>query len=75
MKPICAALAILALTLEGLTTATAQDPLPSWNDTAPKKSIIGFVESKDARFGAYWDHEPGIVTPVRVLAQRDRKAL
>jgi phosphoglycolate phosphatase-like HAD superfamily hydrolase len=22
----------------------AQDPLPSWNDTAPKKAIVGFVE-------------------------------
>src|SRR6476660_2488990 len=22
----------------------AQDPLPSWNDTAPKKAIIAFVE-------------------------------
>ena len=24
--------------------ASAQDPLPSWNDTAPKKAIIAFVE-------------------------------
>src|SRR5471032_1408199 len=22
----------------------AQDPLPSWNDTAPKKAIVAFVE-------------------------------
>jgi hypothetical protein len=22
----------------------AQDPLPSWNDTAPKKAIIAFIE-------------------------------
>jgi hypothetical protein len=31
--------AILALHL-----AKAEDPLPSWRDTAPKKAIIGFVE-------------------------------
>src|SRR6187401_2617810 len=24
--------------------AFAQDPLPSWNDTAPKKAIVAFVE-------------------------------
>src|ERR1043165_9237598 len=24
--------------------ALAQDPLPSWNDTAPKKAIVTFVE-------------------------------
>ena len=28
----------------GAFTATAADPLPSWNDTAPKKVIIAFVE-------------------------------
>ncbi len=33
------------IVLCGLTSANAQaDPLPSWNDTAPKKSIIAFVE-------------------------------
>ena len=35
------------------TTAIAQsaDPLPSWNDTAPKKAIVAFVEkvTKKAR--------------------------
>jgi phosphoserine phosphatase len=33
-------LALLLLT----STAFAADPLPSWNDTAPKKAIIAFVE-------------------------------
>ena len=33
-------LALLLLT----NTAFAADPLPSWNDTAPKKAIIAFVE-------------------------------
>ena len=27
-----------------LGSLQAQDPLPSWNDTAPKKAIIAFVE-------------------------------
>ena len=26
------------------TIAHAADPLPSWNDTAPKKAIVAFVE-------------------------------
>jgi len=34
-------LCILAL---GVSTARAADPLPSWNDTAPKKDVIAFVE-------------------------------
>jgi hypothetical protein len=27
-----------------INAACAQDPLPSWNDTAPKKAITAFVE-------------------------------
>src|SRR5580698_6269426 len=27
-----------------LVCARAQDPLPSWNDSAPKKAIVAFVE-------------------------------
>ena len=30
--------------LWGSAPAFAQDPLPSWNDTAPKKAIVAFVE-------------------------------
>ena len=37
----CVAAAVFALTAP---TADAQDPLPSWNETAPKKSITAFVE-------------------------------
>src|ERR1041384_6799381 len=33
-------LAAVALT----SSARADDPLPSWNDTAPKKAIVDFVE-------------------------------
>ena len=52
MKSIGNTFALLAITFAGLTTTRAQDPstslgtgpLPSWNDTAPKKAIIVFVE-------------------------------
>jgi phosphoglycolate phosphatase-like HAD superfamily hydrolase len=44
MKSIRNRLVLLAITLVGLTTADAQDPLPSWNDGATKKSIADFVE-------------------------------
>ena len=52
MKFIHKTLALLAIAIAGLTTTRAQDPstslgtgpLPSWNDTAPKKAIIVFVE-------------------------------
>ncbi len=44
MKPIRSTFALLAIVLAGLITAQAQDPLSSWNDTAPKKAIVSFVE-------------------------------
>ena len=34
----------MALVLAGVASTRAQDPLPSWNDTAPKKAIVAFVE-------------------------------
>lgn len=34
----------LAISLASLTTTQAQDPLPSWNDIAPKKAVVAFVE-------------------------------
>ncbi len=43
MKSIPLALSRWPFILAGLTTY-AQDPLASWNDTAPKKAIVGFVE-------------------------------
>jgi phosphoglycolate phosphatase-like HAD superfamily hydrolase len=33
-----------SLFFAAITIAYAQDPLPSWNDTAPKKAIVAFVE-------------------------------
>ena len=35
---------LVALTLAGILPAVAQDPLPVWNDTAPKKALVAFVE-------------------------------
>jgi hypothetical protein len=44
MKYIPSAIAALTIIFAGLITVRAQDPLPSWNDTAPKKAIVAFVE-------------------------------
>src|SRR5436309_13156432 len=43
MKTIRNTFVLLAIVIAGLTTAYAQDPLPSWNDGATKKSITDFV--------------------------------
>ena len=44
MKLVRCTFALLALAFAGFTTTHAQDSLPSWNDTAPKKAIAAFVE-------------------------------
>jgi phosphoglycolate phosphatase-like HAD superfamily hydrolase len=44
MKSIGNTFVLLAIAFAGLSTSRAQDPLPSWNDTAPKKAIVAFVE-------------------------------
>jgi phosphoglycolate phosphatase-like HAD superfamily hydrolase len=44
MKSIRNTFAPLAIILAGLTTAQALEPLSGWNDTAPKKAIVAFVE-------------------------------
>jgi hypothetical protein len=44
MKPIRIAFALLAITFTSVTGSQAQDPLPSWNDTGAKKSILAFVD-------------------------------
>src|SRR6266496_4385047 len=43
MKPIRNKFVLLAIVIAGLTTAYAQDPLPSWNDGPAKKAITEFV--------------------------------
>ena len=42
-KVVLVSLATVAFAF-AITLARAQDPLPSWNDTAPKKAIVAFVE-------------------------------
>src|SRR3954453_4762301 len=44
MKTIRRIAAPLAVAFVGITTSFAQDSLASWNDTASKKAIVGFVE-------------------------------
>ena len=48
-----------------LTSAQAADPLPSWNDTAPKKAIVAFVE-KMTKEGS-----PDFVPPAERIATFD----
>jgi hypothetical protein len=42
-KP-CRTAALLGALAFTIATARAADPLPSWNDTAPKQAIVAFVE-------------------------------
>jgi hypothetical protein len=65
MKSIGNTFALLAITFAGLTTTRAQDPLPSWNDTAPKKAIVAFVE-KVTKEGS-----PDFVSPNERIATFD----
>ena len=44
MKLIHTSLALFVFAIACIPAAWAQDALPSWNDTAPKKAIIEFVE-------------------------------
>ncbi len=39
-----ALLALVALEIHAQGTLASADPLPSWNDTGPKKTIVAFVE-------------------------------
>jgi phosphoglycolate phosphatase-like HAD superfamily hydrolase len=38
------ALALALLAFSGAALPAGEDPLPSWNDTAPKKAIVAFVQ-------------------------------
>jgi hypothetical protein len=44
MKLLRSSIALIVLTSAGITTVTAQDPLPSWNEGPAKQSITAFVE-------------------------------
>src|SRR5438132_1111856 len=45
MKTIRNRFVLLAIVIAGLTTAYAQDPLPSWNDGPAKQAIVEFVKA------------------------------
>jgi hypothetical protein len=45
MKTIRNKFVLLAIVIAGLTTAYAQDPLPSWNDGPAKQAILEFVKT------------------------------
>ena len=52
MKPIHKTITLLAIAFTGLTTAYAQDPLPSWNDGPAKQAIVDFVKGATETGGA-----------------------
>ena len=45
MKTLRSIAAVLILVAAGHRSASAQDPLPSWNDGAAKKAIVDFVQT------------------------------
>ena len=45
MKTIRNKFVLLAIAFAGLTTAYAQNPLPSWNDGPAKQAIVEFVKA------------------------------
>jgi phosphoglycolate phosphatase-like HAD superfamily hydrolase len=55
----------LTIVFASFITAQAQDPLPSWNNTAPKKAIMAFIE-KVTREGS-----PDFVLPNERIATFD----
>jgi hypothetical protein len=63
IKKLFAAVLVSALALT--SSSHAQDPLPSWNDTAPKKAITAFVE-RVTREGS-----PDFVPPAERIATFD----
>jgi phosphoglycolate phosphatase-like HAD superfamily hydrolase len=52
MKTIRNKFVLLAIVIAGLTTAYAEDPLPSWNDGAAKQAIVDFVKATTETGGA-----------------------
>ena len=64
MKPTILSLA-LAFGLGAILPSIAQDALPSWNDTAPKRAIVAFVE-KVTKQGS-----PDFIPPAERIATFD----
>src|SRR6266481_5980488 len=81
MKTIRNKFVLLAIVIAGLTTAYAQDPLPSWNDGAVKQAIVDFVkattETGGANFVAPVKEKPELkkVEPFKTVLSGDREAI
>ena len=65
MKRQGAFAAVIAILMLAALPAAAQDPLPSWNDTGPKKAILAFV-AKVTKQGT-----PDFVPPTQRIATFD----
>jgi phosphoglycolate phosphatase-like HAD superfamily hydrolase len=65
MNPPRVFFCLLAIAVTSLATSQAQDSLPSWNDTAPKKAIVAFVEK------ATKEGSPDFVPPAERIATFD----
>ena len=63
MLRCCAFTIVVTVSLLGARGET--DPLPSWNDTAPKKAIVAFVEKVTKEGG------PDFVPPAERIAAFD----
>ncbi len=66
MNTIRSTIALMAVAIAGLTTAFAQEPLPSWNDGSAKNSIVEFV-TKTTTAGS-----PDFVPPTERIATFDQ---
>src|SRR2546429_8666950 len=65
MKTVRNKFVLLAIVIAGLTTAYAQDPLPSWNDSPARQSIVEFI-AKVTKEGS-----PDFVPPEERIATFD----
>jgi phosphoserine phosphatase len=59
-------MALVALAIAGISPATAQDPLPSWNDGPAKQAVIEFVKATTTQGG------PQFVPPEERIATFDQ---
>ena len=65
-KNLIAAALACALAFTATVAGVAADPLPSWNDTAPKKAIVAFVERVTK------EGSPDFVPPAERIATFDQ---
>jgi phosphoglycolate phosphatase-like HAD superfamily hydrolase len=56
--PVCGVAVLLTVALTPAVALAQSDPLPSWNDTAPKAAIVEFVEKVSKKDSADFVPEP-----------------